>query len=113
MRRATTWAARTLRAFTVVSASMLVGAFIALGYVWVNPGIRAAGLLLPVRFEAPLSLNGEASKADLFDEQQVMRVYERAAPAVVDVWSRSGRREGPGSDVIIEPEGILLTNYRV
>ena len=113
MKRATTWAVRTLRAFVVVSASMLVGAFVALGYVWLNPGIRAAGPILPVRFEAPLSLNGDASKAELFDEQQVMRVYERAAPAVVAIWSRSGRREGLGSGVIVESEGVVLTNYHV
>ena len=113
MRRATTWAARTLRAFAVVSTSMLVGAILALGYVWLNPSIRAAGPLLPVRFEAPLSLNGEASKADLFDEQQVMRVYERSAPAVVAVLSRSGRREGLGSGVIVDADGIVLTNYHV
>ncbi|HET7771296.1 MAG TPA: hypothetical protein VFN74_21175, partial [Chloroflexota bacterium] len=105
MKRLSGWAARTLRAFAIVSTSMLVGAFIALGYVWLNPGIRAAGPLLPVRFEAPLSLNGEASKAELFDEQKVMRVYERAAPAVVAIWSRSGRREGLGSGVVVESDG--------
>jgi S1-C subfamily serine protease len=113
MKRLSRWAARTLRAFTVVGTSMLVGAFIALGYVWLNPGIRAAGPLLPVRFEAPLSLNGEASKAELFDEQKVMRVYERAAPAVVAIWSRSGRREGLGSGVVVESDGVVLTNYHV
>jgi S1-C subfamily serine protease len=107
------WAARTLRAFAVVSASMLVGALVALGYVWLNPVVRAAGPLLPVRFEMPLSLNGEASKADLFDEHQVMRVYERAAPSVVAIWSRSGRREGLGSGVVVDADGLVLTNYHV
>ncbi|MGI8424134.1 MAG: S1C family serine protease [Chloroflexota bacterium] len=113
MKRARSWAARTLRAFGVVTASMLVGTLVTLSYVWLNPSIRASGRLLPVKFEAPLSLNGDASKAELFDEQQVMRVYERAAPAVVAILSRVGRREGLGSGVIVDPAGVLLTNYHV
>ena len=113
MKRARSWAARTLNAFVVVTASMFVGALVTLGYVWLNPAIRASGPLLPVRFEAPLSLNGDASKAELFDEQQVMRVYERSAPAVVAIWSRQGRREGLGSGVIVESDGVVLTNYHV
>ena len=113
MKRAGSWAARTFTAFVAVTASMVVGALIALGYVWLNPEVRAIGSLLPVRFESPLSLNGDASKADIFDEQQVMRVYERSGPAVVAIWSRSGRREGLGSGVIVEPGGVVLTNYHV
>jgi serine protease Do len=113
MARASGWARRTFGAISIVTVSMLTGAVLSLVYVWLNPGIRAAGPLLPVRLEAPLSLNGEASKAEMFDEQKVMGVYERAAPAVVAIWSIVGRREGLGSGAIIDPTGIVLTNYHV
>ncbi|HEU5317593.1 MAG TPA: trypsin-like peptidase domain-containing protein [Chloroflexota bacterium] len=113
MARASGWMRRTLGAIAVVFVSMLSGALLTLGYVWLNPGIRAAGPLLPVRLEAPLSLNGEASKAEMFDEQKVAAVYERAAPAVVAIWSTVGRREGLGSGAIIDASGVVLTNYHV
>jgi S1-C subfamily serine protease len=113
MARASSGARRTLGAMGLVFASMLTGALVTLGYVWLNPAIRAAGPLLPVRLEAPLSLNGEASKAEMFDEQRVTAVYERAAPAVVAIWSQVGRREGLGSGAIIDPSGVVLTNYHV
>lgn len=113
MARASSWARRTAVAIALTFVSMLTGALLALGYVWLNPSIRAAGPLLPVRFESPLSLNGEASKAEMFDEQKVMAVYERTAPAVVAIWSVVGRREGLGSGAIIDPSGVVLTNYHV
>lgn len=116
MRRAGSWARRTVGAIAIVFISMATGALLALGYVWLNSGVRTAGLpgpILPVRFEAPLSLNGDASKAEMFDEAKVTGVYERAAPAVVAIWSTIGQRTGLGSGAIIDPSGVVLTNYHV
>ncbi len=113
MRRARSWVARTIGAIAVVFASMLTGALLTLGYVWLHPSIRSSGFLLPAHLELPLSINGEASKVDIFDEQRVMAVYERTAPAVVAIWSQVGRREGLGSGAIIDQAGVVLTNYHV
>jgi S1-C subfamily serine protease len=105
---------RAAKAATVVFVSMSVGLLIGLAFVTLHPILRApSGALLPVRLEAPLSVQGEASKADLFDERRVMGVYERAAPAVVAIFSRSGGRVGLGSGVLIDPSGVVLTNYHV
>ena len=49
MARASGWARRTFGAISIVTVSMLTGAVLSLVYVWLNPGIRAAGPLLPVR----------------------------------------------------------------
>src|SRR5919202_857033 len=98
-----------LRATAVVSTSMSLGATIALSYAWfLAPGgshvvvpassAPAAGLpAVPVRLEAPLSRDGEATKAALFNEPAVQAVYERAAPAVVTILSSAGQRQGLGS----------------
>ncbi|CAA9256795.1 MAG: HtrA protease/chaperone protein [uncultured Chloroflexi bacterium] len=104
---------RTLRAFVAVLVSMLLGVALTLGYLTASTGGRVGRSLLPVSIEAPLSRDGEASKAHLFDEQRVMDVCERAGPAVVAIESRVGQRRGLGSGVIIDPEGIVLTNYHV
>ena len=61
MKRASRWAVRTLNAFVVVTASMVVVALIALatsGSIR-HPRSRAA---LTRTFEAPLSLNGDARR---------------------------------------------------
>jgi S1-C subfamily serine protease len=104
---------RTLRAFVTVFASMLLGVALTFGYFTASTGGRATRSLLPVTFEAPLSRDGEASKAYVFDEQQVMGVFERAGPAVVAIESRAGQRRGLGSGVIVDPSGVVLTNYHV
>ena len=66
-----------------------------------------------MRVEAPLSRRGDSTKADLFDEAQVARLYERAAPAVVAIYSAGDQRGGAGSGVIVDPAGVVLTNYHV
>ena len=103
-----------VKAAVAVFVSMSVGVVIGLGYITLHPVLRApSGAWLPVRLEAPLSVQGQSSKSELFDERQVMGVYERAAPAVVAIFSRSGGRVGLGSGVMIDPSGVVLTNYHV
>lgn len=71
-------------------------------------------------------LNNDAALIDAlgrdFAEQRVMEVYERAAPAVVNVTTQVLRRgfffdaipqEGAGSGFVIDEDGHILTNYHV
>jgi S1-C subfamily serine protease len=43
----------------------------------------------------------------------VVRVSEQLRPAVVNIRSGRGRREGAGSGVLFAPDGFLLTNHHV
>ena len=43
----------------------------------------------------------------------VVRVAERLRPAVVNLRTGRGRREGSGSGVLFTPDGFLLTNHHV
>src|ERR1700738_4201583 len=43
----------------------------------------------------------------------VVRVAERLRPAVVNLRSGRGRREGSGSGGLFTPDGFLLTNHHV
>ncbi|MGH2353557.1 MAG: S1C family serine protease, partial [Chloroflexota bacterium] len=124
-------ATRTLGATIIVFLSMTLGATLALVYAWFlgpAPGTQSAQPLSagnsvlvpplrsdipPVRVEAPLSGEGDATKAAVFNEREVIRLYERAGPAVVAISSTVGQRSGLGSGVIIDPKGIVLTNYHV
>ena len=60
--------------------------------------------------EAPLSPAG-THQADLFDEAQAAR-SPRGAPAVVAITARA-TSGGAGSGVIVDPGGVVLTNYHV
>jgi S1-C subfamily serine protease len=113
---------RLAGATAVVAVSMALGAVLALGYAWfLGPGSlldvsrtgEAGGVGAAVRVEAPLSRRGDSTKAELFDEAQVARLYERAAPAVVAIYSAGDQRGGAGSGVIVDPAGVVLTNYHV
>jgi S1-C subfamily serine protease len=113
---------RRLGALAVVGVSMALGATLALVYAWfLAPPAPAPGEVVtttgfPVRVLAPLSGKGDASKAAIFDQREVMRLYERAAPAVVAVVSvgdTSDARAGLGSGVIVDPGGVVLTNFHV
>lgn len=105
---------RFLGALLIVTVSMTVGGGLALGYAWYLAP-RLSGTAIPVRIDVPLSRAGEASKAALFDEREVIRIYERVAPAVVTITvsSVSGQRRGIGSGVIVKPDGVVVTNYHV
>jgi S1-C subfamily serine protease len=106
---------RTVGAFFVVFVSMMLGAALALGYaLFLMPGAR--GRIVPARLEAPLSREGEASKASIFDQEEVTALYERAAPAVVAIsvlGGRNGTLQSLGSGVIVRPDGLVLTNFHV
>lgn len=112
---------RRLGVTVAIAVSMSVGAVLALAYAWfLHPAPRAelvsAGYA--VRVQAPSARSGDASKGAIFDEREVMGLYERAAPAVVAIWSISGTRtggarQGLGSGVIVDPSGAVLTNYHV
>ncbi len=43
----------------------------------------------------------------------VVRVAEMLRPAVVNLRSGRGRREGSGSGILFTPDGLLLTNHHV
>src|SRR5436853_295887 len=119
---------RTIGAFSVVFVSMSLGVTLALVYAWfVWPVPRGgsvpfgfASLLsgrggtVPVRLEQPLSRDGDASKAAVFDEEAVTSLYQKSAPAVVAISiSSNGQRQGLGSGVIVRADGIVLTNNHV
>jgi S1-C subfamily serine protease len=107
---------RTLGAVSVVSTSMALGVILALVYAWLLAPMARDGVV-PVRLDLPLgggnARGGEASKAAIFDELEVQRLYERAAPAVVLITRRAARGQGLGSGVIVDANGIVLTNYHV
>jgi putative serine protease PepD len=108
---------RTLGATAVVAVSMALGAVLALVYAWYVGPARDTGEAVTVsdgvRLEAPISRRGEASKAALYDEAAVTRLYEHAAPAVVAIYSAGDQRGGSGSGVIVDPRGVVLTNHHV
>src|SRR5262245_1875328 len=80
------------------------------------------------RFWRHFITNGGADFAPGFDpnsphptEQEALdaysmvavRVAERLRPAVVNLRSGQGRRQGSGSGVLFAPDGFLLTNHHV
>jgi S1-C subfamily serine protease len=108
---------RTLGATAVVAVSMGLGATLALVYAWflapTGPTGEPVSLSFPTRLETPTTRRGEVTREALFDEAQVAGVYERAAPAVVAIYTTSDQRGGAGSGVIVDPSGIVLTNHHV
>src|SRR5262249_53068053 len=58
--------------------------------------------------DAPDPDEGEALDAY---SSVIVRVSERLRPAVVNLRSGRGRREGSGSGVLFTPDGFLLTNH--
>ena len=100
---------------------VVIGAFLGAVGVWgtgvpapprVLTAFRAVGFPVPARVTSGVS--PLASKADLFDEGVVTRIYERAAPSIVEVTvTTSNGRQGGGSGVLVAPAGTVLTNYHV
>ena len=102
-------------------AFVVVGAIVGAVGVWgtgvpapgpITAALRIAGFPIPAH--GPSGASGLASKADLFDEAVVTRVYAHAAPAIVEVTvTTTTGRQGGGSGVLVAPNGTVLTNYHV
>jgi S1-C subfamily serine protease len=74
--------------------------------------LRSVGLPAPARLASAPAAG--ASKANLFDEDVVTAIYERAAPGIVEVTvTTMTGRQGGGSGVLVAPNGTVLTNYHV
>ena len=84
--------------------SIAAAVIIAVAYFWVGPGAEG--------------FSDTATAAILFDEQQVVSIYERVSPAVVEVkvgfGSRFNREQtGSGSGFLVDAEGHIITNNHV
>lgn len=74
--------------------------------------LRSVGLPAPARLASAPAAG--ASKANLFNEDVVTAIYERAAPGIVEVTvTTMTGRQGGGSGVLVAPNGTVLTNYHV
>jgi S1-C subfamily serine protease len=74
--------------------------------------LRSVGLPAPARLASAPAAG--ASKANLFDEDVVTAIYERAAPGIVEVTvTTMTGRQGGGSGVLVAPNGTVLTNFHV
>lgn len=77
---------------------------LAVAFFWIGPGSQ--------------SVSVPASASSLYDEGDVVSIYEGVSPAVVEVSSSvgSGRRligKGTGSGFLIDTEGYIVTNHHV
>ena len=77
---------------------------LAVAFFWVGPGSQAVSV--------------PASASSLYDEGDVVGIYEGVSPAVVEVSTSvgSGRRligKGAGSGFLIDTEGHIVTNHHV
>ena len=92
------------RGISLGMTTAAVAAIIVVTFLWVGPGAEA--------------FSTKASASILFDEQQMVRIYERVSPAVVEVNTSQGSgrnlmREGTGSGFLIDTEGHIVTNNHV
>ena len=84
--------------------SVAVGVIVVAAFLWAGPGMEA--------------FYNTASASVLFDEQNVVDIYELVSPAVVEVNISNGsgsnlRRTGTGSGFLIDSEGHIVTNNHV
>ena len=84
--------------------SVAVGVIVVVAFLWAGPGMEA--------------FYNTASASVLFDEQNVVDIYELVSPAVVEVNISNGsgsnlRRTGTGSGFLIDSEGHIVTNNHV
>ena len=65
--------------------------------------------------QGPETIGPEPDEREALDAYSnvVVRVAERLRPAVVNLRTGRGRREGSGSGVLFTPDGFLLTNHHV
>ena len=90
----------TVLGMTSVAAAVII----AVAYFWVGPGAEG--------------FSNSATAATLFDEQQVVTIYEQVSPAVVEVKSEFGSRfgseqSGTGSGFLVDADGHIVTNNHV
>jgi serine protease Do len=123
---------RLARVVSQVSISMALGVVIALAYAWLLVPAATNGTLprwlpadwiaagpsvalLPVRLQLADGGDDAPSKSAIFDERQVAAIYRESAPAVVavNVLGTNGQRRGLGSGFVIDPAGVVVTNYHV
>ena len=92
------------RGITLGTTSVAIAVIMAIAFLWVGPGVDGF-------FKT-------ASAATVFDERQVVGIYERVSPAVVEINTARGsggdlRRLGSGSGFLIDSEGHIVTNNHV
>ena len=92
------------RSMSMGATIVAIGVVMVVAFLWAGPGAQA--------------LFGTASASVLFDEQQVVNVYERVSPAVVEVTNGTGtgpalQSQGSGSGFLIDSEGHIVTNNHV
>ena len=85
-------------------AAAAAAVILVVAYLWIGPGSD--------------SIFKTASASALFNEQQVINVYDQVSPAVVEVNTGRGTGAdlvpaGSGSGFLIDGEGHIVTNYHV
>ncbi len=96
--------ARVSRGMSLGLVTVSVAVMMVIAFLWVGPGVDA--------------FTAEVAATPLFEEEQVIEVYERVSPAVVEVNTGVGsgnslRRAGAGSGFLIDTEGHVVTNNHV
>ncbi len=112
---------RLLKAWLVVAPSMVIGVAIGIAAQAGLFGPAIAPLVgretLSARWITPFDSGTEYSRRALFDEEQMRRIYQDVAPAIVSVTGPSSRGGEQGtssaSGVVIDANGHVLTNNHV
>jgi S1-C subfamily serine protease len=116
---------RSIVATAVISALLGAGAAIAVVQLWSDDGGEAQpAAAIPTAADstsAPPSDGGSSGQASLSSGcLPAAEVYEQLRPAVVEITSTVSARspfappeEGSGSGIIIDEQGLILTNYHV
>ncbi len=112
---------RLLKAGLVVAPSMVIGVLIGIAAQagWLGVGVIPLrdGEAISGRWITPFDSGTAYNRSALFDEEQLRRLYEEVAPAIVSVTGPSRRGGGQGnssaSGIVIDTAGHVLTNNHV